>query len=68
MGDFTKSQAKRWVQQELAKHTTGDSIRTRLTSEEAMIAKGDKYGLPNAYQAHKDLKAALDTRLAEMAA
>lgn len=64
--DFDPAQAKRWVAQELAKANTGDKIRSRLTVEQATIERGDRFGLPNCYQAHKDLFAQLKARHDEM--
>jgi hypothetical protein len=63
MKDFTKAQAKQWVAQELAKHTTAESKARRAATEAEMIAKGDRFNLPNSFQAHKDLHAALVARV-----
>ena len=65
--DFTKAQAKRWVAQELAKHTTVDSIKDRIKTEEEQaddpIMKVVAAKLPISTQAHVDLIAALKAKL-----
>jgi hypothetical protein len=38
MPDLTPTQARQWVNQELAKHQTPDSIAKRIKSEKQMLA------------------------------
>ena len=66
MKDFTKAMAVRRVAQEYAKHTTRDSIIHRMGGEAAMIANGDRFNLPNSFQAHKDLHEALAAKLQQL--
>ena len=60
--DFTKAQAKRWVEQEFNKYRGKDAeaIRERIRSEEAVEAfyakqPGFKPSLPNSTWAHEEL-------------
>lgn len=67
MSDFTTAQAKRWVAQESAKHTTPDSIQQRIATEkkqaEDPIMQKISAGFPNSTKAHLDLIAVLEARL-----
>lgn len=67
MSDFTKAQAKRWVAQEAAKHTTPESIRERIAAEkkqaEDPVMKKISANFPNSTQAHLDLIAVLEAKL-----
>lgn len=67
MKDFTPRQAEHWVEQELAKHQTVDSIRKRIADEKQMMALAATMpGMPNSAAAHKELHDILVTRLAEL--
>lgn len=67
MKDFTSKQAKQWVEQELAKHHTENSILPRIQREQQMVALAAKMpGMPNAAGAHKDLHDKLVARLAAL--
>ncbi len=67
MSDFTPAQAKRWVAQEAAKHSTPDSIRQRIATEkqqaEDPIMRKLSASFPNSTKAHLDLIATLEARL-----
>jgi hypothetical protein len=53
--DMTKLQAKRWVEQEAAKHTDAADIAERIKVELTLIEKGDRFDLPNSFEAHAAL-------------
>ena len=58
MTDFTPEQAKQWVAQEIAKHTTPQSIAKRIASERQMLAivRSDTLpDMPNSEWAHEEL-------------
>jgi hypothetical protein len=67
MSDFTPAQAKSWVAQEAAKHTTPASIRQRIATEQKQaedpIMKKISADFPNSTKAHLDLIAVLEARL-----
>ncbi|QIG70643.1 hypothetical protein EVB91_087 [Rhizobium phage RHph_I1_18] len=66
-GDFTKAQAKRWVEQEAGKHTDIHSIVARIETEKKQAADPIMQMLsadfPNSTQAHKDLISVLQAKL-----
>lgn len=61
--DLTPSQARKWVAQELAKHSTPASKARRIATETAFLAELKAMGLdrtfPNSMKAHAALIAAL---------
>jgi hypothetical protein len=67
MSDFTPAQARKWVAQEAAKHTTPDEIRQRIATErkqaEDPIMKKISADFPNSTKAHLDLIGALEAKL-----
>jgi hypothetical protein len=62
--DMSPAAARRWVEQEAAKHTTTESRRKRIESERNTIAMAERYGLadkfPNSLAANRVLIARLE--------
>lgn len=64
--DFTKAEAQAWVAQELAKATDIQAVKRRLADEQDMLDMANDFGLPNSFNAHKDLHGKLAERLAQL--